>query len=224
MVPRARSTWVVIAAYHEQAHIVDVVTRTKAVGYPNVIVVDDGSKDRTSAEAKRAGATVIRHTINLGKGAALKTGAEAALEKGAEFLVFIDGDGQHRPEEIPAVLRALKKDIDIVFTYRKNAGKAPFIRRAGGLATSGLIRAFYGLRIRDALCGMRAMTAEAYRKIRWNSADYTVESEMIANAGMKLLKADEVPISTIYHDKYKGMTIFDGIRILTRLVWWRMTR
>lgn len=224
MVPRERGTWVVIAAYHEQAHIADVVKRTKAVGYANVMVVDDGSKDRTSAEAKRAGAVVVRHTINLGKGAALKTGADAALEKGAESLVFIDGDGQHRPEEIPAVLRALKKDIDIVFTYRKNAAKAPFIRRAGGLATSGLIRAFYGLRVRDALCGMRAMTADTYRKIRWNSADYTVESEMIANAGMKLLKADEVPISTIYHDKYKGMTIFDGIRILSRLVWWRMTR
>ncbi len=121
-------------------------------------------------------------------------------------------------------MRALKKDVDIVFTYRKNALKAPLIRRAGGIAASALIRVFYRLHVRDALCGMRAMTADAYRKIRWTSTGYTVESEMIANAGMKFLKADEVPISTIYHDKYKGMTIFDGIRILSHLIWWRMTR
>jgi len=218
------NTYIIIAAYNEQAHIADVVRRTKAAGYSNIIVADDGSTDKTAPEARRAGAIVVRHALNLGKGAALKTGADAALTYGAEKLVFIDGDGQHRPEEIKSVLRALKGKTDIVFTYRKEVKKAPLIRRIGGLATSALIRVFYNLHVRDALCGMRAMTADAYTKIRWTSTDYTVESEMIANAGMKFLKADEVPISTIYHDTYKGMTIFDGMKILMRLVWWRMTR
>jgi len=214
--------WVVIAAYNEAAHIADVVRR--AAGYGNIVVVDDGSGDGTSAAAERAGAVVLRHALNLGKGAALKTGADYAVANGARRLVFIDGDGQHRPEEIGAVVAPLALGADIVFTYRRRTRAVPLIRGLGGRLITGMVRLFYNYDLKDALCGFRAMTVEAYRKVRWASRDYSVESEMIANAGMRFLKAAEVEVSTIYHDKYKGMTVFDGLRTVWQLVWWRMTR
>jgi len=221
---RAEQTWIVVAAYNEEQHITDVVKRVRAAGYPHIVVADDGSKDRTAAFAKRAGAAVVRHIINLGKGAALKTGADYAVSQGATRLVFIDGDGQHRPEEIPNVLARLRGEVDMVFTYRRRTRGMPLIRRLGGLTITTMIRLFYSYDLKDALCGMRAMTAAAYRKVRWTSRDYSVESEMIANAGIHFLRTREVEISTIYHDSYKGMTVFDGLRTVWHLMWWRMMR
>ncbi len=217
-------TWIIVAAYNEERHIADVVRRVRAAGYRNVVVADDGSKDRTSALADTAGAHVVRHIINLGKGAALKTGADYAVACGATRLVFIDGDGQHRPEEIRGVLSLLHGKTDIVFTYRAGGDRAPFVRRLGGRIITTMIRLFYTYELKDALCGMRAMTASAYRKVRWTSRDYSVESEMIANAGIHFLHAREASISTVYHDSYKGMTVIDGLRTVWHLVWWRMTR
>src|SRR5689334_16077776 len=107
-------TAIVVAAYNEEKHIEKLVKDIRANGYEWIIVVDDCSHDKTYTYATNAGATVLRHVVNLGKGAAMKTGAEYAVLHGAEALVFLDGDGQHHPKEIKHFEKELKNGHDIV--------------------------------------------------------------------------------------------------------------
>ena len=113
--------WVVIAAYNEAKHISKVIKDTKKF-CENIIVVDDGSKDHTYVLAKESKAYALKHIVNMGKGAAIKTGCDFALRQGAEILILVDADGQHEPKEIPNFLNAIK-DKDIVFGYRKFSQK-----------------------------------------------------------------------------------------------------
>ena len=215
-------TWIIIPANNEEKNIAEVVKKSKKFS-ENVVVVDDGSDDKTSDIAKKKGAVVLKHIVNLGKGAALKTGCDYALKQGAENIVVLDADGQHDPKEIPNFVKALNK-ADIVFGYRRLNRNMPFILRFGNWFIFFVTKLLFGLKIADTQCGYRAFNADAYKKIKWNSTDYSMESEMIANAGKTHLKYSQIPIETIYSDKYKGTTIFDGIRIVLNMVWWRLTR
>jgi glycosyltransferase involved in cell wall biosynthesis len=214
-----KSTWVVIPAFNEARSIPYVLKKVKRYA-ANIVVVDDGSKDRTAAAAEQGGAIVLRHIVNLGKGATLKTGCDYALEKGAKCIVVMDADGQHEPEEIPNFLKALGS-VNIVLGYR-TLTKMPAVLKAGNRFINMVTSALYGVNVRDSQCGYRAFTAKAYRKIRWNSTDYSMESEMIANMGRHRLSFTEIPIKTIYADEYKGTTVFDGIRIVVDMFLWRL--
>lgn len=218
----AGNKWVVIAAYNEEKHIAAVINETRKF-CKNIIVVDDGSKDKTCQIAKSKGVTALKHVINLGKGAAVKTGCDFALQKGAEVLLLIDADGQHEPKEIPRFLKELKNK-DIVFGYRKFTKKMPIIMRFGNKFINATTKLLYGIELKDTQCGYRALTAKAYKKVRWNSTGYPMESEMIANAGKNKLKYTEIPIRTIYSDKYKGTTVIDGVKIVLNMLLWRLKR
>ena len=111
------NTFIIIAAYNESKNFGKVLTELKKE-HKNIIVVDDGSKDNTFSIAKKSGATVLKHVVNLGKGAAMKTGCDYAVKFGADILVLMDADGQHEPKEVPNLLNKLK-DTDIIFGYRK---------------------------------------------------------------------------------------------------------
>ena len=212
--------WAVIPAYNEQKNIADIVKKTKKyVG--NVIVVDDGSTDKTNEFGEKSGAVVLRHIINLGKGATLKTGCDFAIKKGAKFIIVLDADAQHKPEDIPRFIEKLKK-YDIVFSYRKASRKMPFVLHFGNWLISNIVMILYNISLNDTQCGFRAFSREAYKKIRWNVSDYSMESEMIAKAGKQKLKYVQIPIQTIYSDKYKGTTIIDGIKIVLNMFWWRL--
>ncbi len=215
--------FIIIPAYNEKETIHTVIRQ--ALRYSKtIVVVDDGSKDATSEEASKTEATVLRHVINLGKGAALKTGCEYAIKQGADALILMDADGQHSPAMIPAFIEKLK-EYDIVFGVRKiNTKKMPLLRRVGNYGLNSITRILFKIKVDDALCGYRALTSETYRKIRWNSSGYEVEVEMIANAGKHHLRTIQLPIETIYSDAYKGMTIFDGIRVGLAMLWWRLTK
>ena len=214
--------WAIIAAYNEAKNIKKVVLETKNY-LDHLVVVDDGSKDSTGEYAEEAGALVLSHSINLGKGAALQTGAEYAIRKGARYLIFIDGDGQHDPKEIPRFL-ALLKHYDIVFGRRIFTKAMPSIMRMGNIIISTAIRWLYHIHLKDTQCGYRAMSVAAYKKIKWTVADYSVESEMIANVGNAHLTYKELPIENIYPERYKGTTVLDGIKIVANLFFWRLRR
>ena len=206
-------------AYNEQNSIGDIVKKAKKyVG--NVVVVDDGSKDRTKEMAEKAGAIVLRHLVNLGKGAALKTGCDFAVKKGAQFIIALDADAQHNPSDIPRFIEKLKKN-DIVFSHRKLSRKMPFVLRFGNWFISQAVAILYGIRLIDTQCGFRAFSKNAYKKIRWSTSDYSMESEMIARAGKQRLKYVQIPIQSIYSDKYKGTTVIDGIKIVLNMFWWK---
>ncbi|HII71143.1 TPA: glycosyltransferase family 2 protein [Candidatus Woesearchaeota archaeon] len=215
-------TFIVIPAHNERKYIAGVIKRTKKF-CKNIIVVDDGSTDNTFEVAKKEGIVVLKHIVNLGKGAALKTGCEYALKKGAGIIVVMDADGQHRPEDIPRFLKALQGN-DIIFGARSLDKTMPSILKFGNWFINRTNQVLFDVSLMDTQSGYRAFTAEAYRKIKWDAQDYSVESEMIANAGNKGLKYSEIKIKTIYTDRYKGTTILDGIKIVITMLWWRVTK
>ena len=211
--------WAVIPAYNEEKNIKAIVKKTKTyVG--KVMVVDDGSKDNTSEAAEKSGAVVLKHIINLGKGAALKTGCDYAANN-AEFIVVLDADAQHNPEDIPRFIEKLNK-YDIVFSYRKSSRKMPLVLRFGNWFISKVVSILYNVSLHDTQSGFRAFSRDAYKKIRWNASDYSMESEMISRAGKQRLKYVQIPIETVYSDRYKGTTVVDGIKIVFNMLWWKL--
>jgi len=218
-----QSVWVVIPAYNESKRLRLVINETKRYT-ENIVVIDDGSKDNTSDIAFDEGAIVLRHMVNFGKGAALKTGCDYAVRQGSDILIAIDADGQHNPSDIPKFIEAIEKGSKIVFGYRTSTHKMPFILKHGNSIINWITKSLYGINLRDTQSGFRAFTKEAYRNIRWNSSDYSMESEMIANLGKNKMKYTQIPIPTIYHDNYKGTTIKDGIKIVFNMILWRFTK
>lgn len=210
----------IIPAHNEEKHIYSIVKKAKKY-VDRVVVVDDGSRDKTREMARKGKAIVLRHLVNLGKGAALKTGCDYAVKNNAGFIIAIDADAQHDPKEIPRFLESLKGH-DIVLGYRKLNRKMPFVLKFGNWFINKTIRFLYGVKIRDSQCGYRAFTAKTYKKLRWRASDYSMESEMIAKMGKYKLSYAEVPIATIYSDRYKGTTVLDGIKIVFNLLIWRL--
>ena len=212
--------WAVIPAFNEEKNISKIITST--IRYvDNVVLVDDGSKDKTAFFGERAGAIVLKHIINLGKGAALKTGCDYAMKNNANYIIVLDADAQHNPDNIPRFIGKLRK-YDIVFSYRKTSKSMPLILRFGNWIISTIAQFLYGVKLNDTQCGFRAFSSNAYKKIRWNASDYSMESEMISRAGRQRLKYVQVPIETIYSDKYKGTTVIDGMKIVLNMFWWKI--
>jgi glycosyltransferase involved in cell wall biosynthesis len=216
------SVWVIIPAYNEGKRIGEVIDKTKNYA-KNIVVVDDGSIDDTIKVAKEKGVIVLEHLLNMGKGTALKTGCEFALEKGAKIMIAMDADGQHDPAEIPNFLKALEGN-DIVFGYRKMTKEMPNVLKFGNWFISKMMALLFEIELKDTQSGYRSFTADAYKQISWEAQNYDVESEMIVKVGKKKLKYKEIPIQTIYSDIYKGTTVMDGIKIVLKLIWWKLTR
>ncbi len=213
---------VVIPAYNEGERIAAVLQKT-AQFISHIIVIDDGSDDNTSEKAQLPGVTVLRHRVNLGKGAALKTGCDYALSQGTQNIVVMDADGQHDPKEIPLFLHALET-ADIVFGKRSLPEDMPLVFRFGNTFISRALKLLYGFKVHDSQCGYRAFTVDAYKRIRWDTLDYFVETEMIIKAGNAKLKHVQLPIETIYADNYKGTTALDGIMIVGKILGGRIVK
>lgn len=217
-------TVLVIPAHNEEANIRDVLER--AAGYVDwIIVVDDGSGDGTDLAAKSVGSnvTVLRHKINLGKGAALKTGCEAAVKLGADVIVMMDGDGQHPAEHIPEMLKAMKEnDWQIIFSVREGGDKMPWVRFLGNRVLNGAARLLFNLNLRDIWCGLRAVRADVLPQIQWTNSDYSGEIQMALKAGKNGLRYGEHVIPAVYSDKFKGVMIMDGLKLLARMMIWRI--
>jgi glycosyltransferase involved in cell wall biosynthesis len=155
------SVIVTLAAYNEGRTIGTLVREIVALGYDSVVVVDDGSSDDTAAIAREAGARVVRHHVNLGQGHAILTGLAAAmLDRGAEIIVTMDGDGQHAPREIAVFVEKLRSgDADVVVGSRvlgRPAENNHPLRRLFAPFYTGMINRITGLQLTDALTGFRA--------------------------------------------------------------------
>jgi glycosyltransferase involved in cell wall biosynthesis len=210
------NTAIIIPAYNEKKHIKELIIKTKQINQ-NIIVVDDGSSDNTAHIAKELGVIVLIHKVNLGKGCALKTGCDYAYKKGYQRMIAMDADGQHDPNDITRFTKALD-DYEIIFSYRKPSSNQPAVLKFGNWFINKTLSTLYGIDIKDSQCGYRAFTKEAYSKIRWNAADYFIETEMIIKTKKKKLSYTQLPIETIYADKYKGTTVLDGIKIVISMI------
>ena len=142
----------------------------------NIIFIDDGSSDKSAEIAKKYLKHVLVHEVNLGKGAALKTGCEYAFEQlKAKAVVLMDADDQHHPAELKNFQQQLDSSATMVFGARSLFSSMPLIRKLGNAFISGLILVLYWRYIPDILSGYKAFTKETYDQIRWESTDYTVE-------------------------------------------------
>jgi glycosyltransferase involved in cell wall biosynthesis len=153
----------------------------------------------------------------------MKTGVVWAKQQGYEVAVFIDADGQHDPNEIPKLLSPIHAQrAEIVFGVRKFHGRMPLVSRFGNIALTKAMQLLYRIQVDDTQSGFRGLKLSAWEKISWQSPRYAVETEMIVNTGKHRVAFEQVPISTIYHDKYKGTTVIDGIRIMINLFAWKI--
>ncbi len=212
----------VVPAYNESHYIQSAVRAIKKF-VDDVIVVDDGSNDDCGALAEKAGATVLHHAINMGLGFTLRTGVEAAIRDGADVIVTIDGDGQHDPSEIPVLLKTLLDDkLDVVIGYRPPGKDMPALKKIGNQGIFLLEKMLFGAEVVDTQSGFRAFRASAWPALKWESDRYAVSSEIVKNIGQNRLRFKEVPIKTIYNEKYKGTSVFDGLKIGAHMLWWKI--
>jgi len=217
--------FVVIPVYNEEFRAVETIDDIFSnVTDVDVVVVDDGSTDNSYREIKEefkadGRVTVVRHLVNLGKGAAMKTGIKVAWKLGAEAVIFMDADGQHNPKYLSKFIEELEK-YPVVFGYRELSKKSPWIRRYGNKFAGWLIKVLFDIRRKDLLCGFLGFKKEVYKKIKWKSSRYGIETEMATKVGKNKIPFSEVKIDTIYIDKYKGVTIFDAFRILGKIPFW----
>jgi glycosyltransferase involved in cell wall biosynthesis len=223
---------IVISLFNEEKHISNVLTGIHKYELP-VVVVDDGSSDNSkvkvnnllrSQNSKLKKLTLLEHKINLGKGAAMKTGAEYAFSHGADGVVFMDSDGQHNPEDVIKFVELLSNGkYDVIFGSRNFSYGVPLVRYLGNKFASVLMAFLFGIYVSDVVCGFRAMTKRAFERIKWDSNGYGVETEMVARVGNNKLSYCEVPVETIYYSGVKGVTILDAFGILVQVVKWRLT-
>ena len=174
---RRNNVYIVVPAYNEAPVIGYVLDEIKKAGYQNIIVVDDGSKDDTFIKAQEKGAIALRHFLNRGKGAAIKTGLEAAKILQAGSVVTFDGDGQHDPQDIGKALELLHK-FDVVLGKRDFSEKhIPFYKKVGNFFGNIITWLVYGLRVSDSQSGMRAYSKKAIQAIDTVSDRYEYDSE-----------------------------------------------
>ncbi|MCE9615148.1 MAG: glycosyltransferase family 2 protein [Lentisphaerae bacterium] len=192
---------VLIPAYREEGRIGRVVAAIAP--HAPVLVVDDGSPDGTAEEARRAGAVVIRHTVNQGKGAALQTGLRHAAEQGVDFVVTMDGDGQHDPADLPGFLRARQDEhADVIVGSRMGDPRGmPFVRRMTNRFMSWLLSREMGQRVPDTQSGYRLYARSTWPHLRTEQSGFAAESAVLLNLAAQGLTIGSVPIRVIYGDE-----------------------
>jgi hypothetical protein len=190
-------TLLIIPALNEAASIAGVIAAIRQHFSGDIAVIDDGSEDDTGALARAAGAAVLRHTCNLGIGAAVQTGFLYALQQGYDFVVRNDADGQHDPAQIPRLLEWLERDeADIVVGSRflaREGYQSTFVRRAG-IFILGIVSALVGVRTTDPTSGYWAANRRALKVLTRAHPDDYPETEALVMASRFGCRVREQPV------------------------------
>lgn len=218
--------FIVIPAFNEEKIIVDVINEVKNSGYDNIIIIDDGSTDDTYEKAKSMeGMVVLRHKINRGKGAATKTGIEAAKLLGAEIIITMDGDGQHDPNDIKNLIQPIQKGCcDVVLGTRlKNTSGMPCHKILANHIGNFFTWYLFGLWVTDSQSGFRAYSQYAAEIINTKGDRYEYDSEVIREIYIYKLKFKEIPIKVRYTEYSMGKTqkqgLVNGFKTLYKMAW-----
>ncbi|VVB60798.1 UDP-N-acetylglucosamine--dolichyl-phosphate N-acetylglucosaminyltransferase [uncultured archaeon] len=217
-------TLAVIPCCNEEVTVANVILKTKRF-VNEVVVIDDGSTDETKKIAKEAGATVIAHRKNRGKGAAIRTGFKYALDNDFDYVVTIDGDGQHNPLEIPALLdNVINNGNDISIGYRVgNNTEMPMWRRVGKRVLDYTTSMGTGGFVTDSQCGFRAFNKKAVKAIapKLRGDAFSVESEQLIKAHESGLKVVNTNVTCKYKnlDTSKKNPASHGLSVLGYIIW-----
>ena len=209
-------TWVVIAAFNEGVVIREVVAEVTRAGW-SVVVVDDGSSDDSAEAARVPGAIVLRHRVNLGQGAALQTGIDYALRRGAQYIVTFDADGQHDANDIPLLIEALgEADIALGSRFLGRVEGASQRRMVLLRTATAVSNGLSGMKLSDAHCGLRAFRASAAPALKITQDRMAHASELLRKIKTSKLRLVEVPVTIKYteHSKSKGQGGIQAVRIL----------
>ncbi len=187
-----------IPAYNEEKYIGTVVLKTRQY-VDDVIVVDDGRTDQTGNVARLAGAIVIQHKRNKGKGASIQTILAEVKKRNPDILVLLDADSQHNPDEIPNLIKAIFDGYDRSIGSRvQQSSNIPRYRRVGQRVLSYFSRILSREKVADSECGLRAFSSKAIAELKLTQNGMAISAETIAAAAERGLKITEVPISAIY--------------------------
>lgn len=207
---------ILIPAHNESRTIGSLVLELKNRKL-DVLVIDDGSTDRSGDIAEEAGAKVIRNEPKGGKGYSLKKGFNYALSNGYEGVIMMDGDGQHHVDDIENfILMARKQPVCVINGNRMaNAKGMPLVRYLTNRFMSFLVSSVCGQNIADTQCGYRYAHAKILKDFNFISDDFEIETEMLMKAAKKKYKIFSVPIRTIYEDeKSKIHPVKDTVRFI----------
>ncbi|MFH1770974.1 MAG: glycosyltransferase family 2 protein [archaeon] len=223
-----KDVFVVMAAFNEEKKIVEVINGLKKNSYRNIVVVDDGSKDNTYNVVSKLNVHVLRHFINRGQGASLKTGIDYAVKQGAKYVVTFDADGQHNPKEIDALLKPVvsgKFDVALGSRFLRKNSNTPWIRRAVLKIGAMVIWVMYGVKLSDSHNGFRVFSRKAAKKIQITSDRMEHASQIVEEIRRNNLKYKEVPVTITYSDysKGKGQSGWNSIRIAFRMLFRKIT-
>ncbi len=216
---------ILIPIYNEKKVIKDVILGIQDEGYTRIIVVDDGSTDGSFEVLQHLPVIALRHKINRGKGAALRTGLEAAKILSADFVITMDGDGQHDPLDIKNFVSAFsKQNIDVVLGVRNiEKDMMPPTRKIANWIADKLTFILYGIHIHDSQSGFRGYSAHAIQKIRTKTDAYSYESEVLREIHKHRLSYTEIPIHVRYtpysKSKKHKQNIVNGIKTLYTMIW-----
>ena len=205
---------VLIPTFNESKIIYDLVVKIKRQGL-DVLVVDDGSRDRTEALAQKAGAQVISHSKNMGKGTSLRTGFQKVIKDNYDFIITMDGDGQHRPEDLENFIQNFSAhNTDIIVGNRMDEPKnMPFHRWITNKVMSMIISSICKVYIPDTQCGYRLIKIPVLKDIVFSTSNYEIESELLIQASKKHYKISSVPIKTVYEGQDSQINpVVDTIR------------
>jgi glycosyltransferase involved in cell wall biosynthesis len=205
----------VIPAYQEEKHVGEVAQRTRAQ-LEHVLVVDDGSTDATAERARSSGVDVVIHPQNRGKGESIQTGLLYWLERGSEYVVLLDADGQHLPEEISRFVdsAASEANAKIFIGSRMNdTSTMPLVRRIVNRYMSGKISRLCGQQIPDTQCGFRMLHRDVIPEVLSGASRFEYETEMLIIASRKGHRIASVPITTVYSDEVSSINpVRDTVR------------
>lgn len=223
----AKRIAVVIPAYNEAEKIGDVVKNiNNALKSHNldfeIIVVDDGSRDETAANASSAGANVIKHILNSGTGSATATGLSYAQQSDFQIALTMDGDGQHDAEDALKGIKLIqKKDGDLLIGSRLIDSRGMSrVKVLGNKGLSLFTFLIFGINVTDSQSGLRVFSRRALDELKWKTSGYEFCSEMLWRARQQGLKIEEYPIKAIYTDysRSKGQNNWNAYNIIKTLV------
>ncbi len=206
-----------VPAFNEEKNIREVIVHLKKHPHLDIIVVDDGSQDKTAEIAKSMGAVVLKHNTNKGKGEALRTGFDYILKNHpqANYIVIIDADMQYDPRESPRLLSILENGQADVATGMRRSQDVPYANRMGNFVWRIVFNILFGTRLRDTNCGYMALNRKSLGKIKNIHGGYIIENSILADCVRNKLKIKQVPVSVKYGKRKirKFARMFFGVLI-----------